>query len=150
MKSILVLMTVLFASSAFADLKSDIRDLQNLANLGSNGGGADIETYDVRKFSYQKEERELEEDIGGSSCEFTKVIGRRELIKYVDSFALYSANDRKVNAILQRLHDQKQLVGALGFMWSGDEGDSESCSLEGLKIFFKNGEVLVLAHDSTT
>lgn len=148
MKSVFIAMT-LFSQIALADskLEYDIRELANVVDIGTNGGGADLGTYNSKGgFSYQP----LVKDMLGrmkeySGCSMQIAIGTKDVLS--TNFAILTP---EATALLKKLVRKGQVRAILGFTWDGSNGDSESCSREDLDIYFNNQEVLQINYDSTT
>lgn len=146
----LIAIAALFLSfSAFADLNKDIARLAKIANVGSNGGEAFIAKYDVKKFKYDVIVKELLESIKGSDCAFTPFIGKTALLSNATSTVIFY-NSKEADKILTRLNKKGEIKAATGYYWTDESGDSEYCSREDLNIYFTNGTVLYISHDSTT
>ncbi len=146
---LIALATMLLSFSALADLDKDIARLSTLADVGTNGGEVFVKNYNVATFKYDSIVKSLLSSIKGSECKFTPLIGREALLRDAGSMVIfYQASEAE--KILKRLNKQGLIKGAAGFYWTGELGDSEYCSREDLDIYFTNGKVLVITHDSTT
>lgn len=149
MRFILLLAMMVTVSAHASQLDKDIAKLATLAEVGSNGGEAIIEKYDVAAFNYNKIIRNLFASIKESDCKYSPVIGRANVVGYADAFTIF-ADSKEAIKILKKLQQSKQLKAALGYYWDGAEGYSEYCSTESMDLYFTNGTVLYISYDSTT
>lgn len=149
MKNLLISIITTITFSVFASLENDINFLAKMADVGTNGGEAFVSKYDVNTFAYKPLVKELMNDIAGSDCKYTPLIGREVVLSNIGMTAIFQ-NDDRASILLDKIHANKDLVGAIGYTWDGEEGDTEYCSTELLKFYFSNGQVLVITYDSTT
>lgn len=151
MKTIILVLSLTLSSVAFADtLDRDIKRLQKLAEVGTNGGEAIVSTYKVAQFNYKPLIKNLLSSIKGNECRYTPSIGvRKTLWENIGAFEIYRNSDEAMN-LLEKLDRAGKIKGALGYYWNGDSGDSEYCSTESLDIYFTNGKVLFISLDNTT
>lgn len=149
MRLVLLLAMIISVSAHAAQLDKDIAKLAALAQVGTNGGEAIIQKYDVTTFNYNKLIRNLFASIKDSDCKYRPVIGRSNVVDYADSFTIF-ADSKEAIQLLKKLQQSKQLKAALGYYWDGSEGYSEYCSTESMDLYFINGTVLYISYDSTT
>jgi len=148
-----VVIISLLSFSAFATdsttLDFRIKQLQELVDVGPNGGNAEIIDYNVKKFTYKKHVKELLKTIKGNDCKYVPFIGIRELFNVYSSLSIFS-NSKQAHDLLEKISIVRGLKGALGYYWSADGGDAENCSTEQVELYFSNGKALIIYFDATT
>lgn len=132
------------------NITSKLKFIEANVDVGRNGGEAlIINEGRFHKRLYKEFVEESLELVRDSGCSYQLVIGRKNLQAYLGSFALFSKS-KKAQKVLIELLQNDQVLGAYGYFWNGDKGESEYCSTESLNIYFTNGQALLLSFDSTT